>query len=94
MNNEELDLADAVIVAMEDMTQRVISLYDESSLENATTILNEWTLPNNTCVLTKYVQDDTESIEGDLLYCSVSETNVGFGTFVFDPDAELPVDNN
>ena len=90
----QLDLADTVIVSMEDMTQQVINHYDNQTMDDATAIINEWTLPNNVCVLTKYIQDDTESIEDEFPFVTTIDGQLGYGSFTFDDESELPVDNN
>lgn len=90
----QLDLADTVIVSMEDMTQQVISHYDNNTMEDATAIINEWTLQNNVCVLTKYIQDDTESIEDEFPFVTTIDGQFHYGSFTFDDESELPVDNN
>ena len=90
----ELDLADTVMASMEDMTQQVIAHYDNQTMDNATAIINEWTLPDNVCMLTKYIQDDTESIEGELPFVTTTDGELAYGSFTFDDGSELPVDNN
>lgn len=90
----DYELADSVVDSMAEMSSKVISHYDQDNLDDAYAIIGEWTMEDNTCVLTKFITDDTESIDGELLFCSVENSEFSYGTFTFDPEAELPVDNN
>ena len=90
----QLDLGDTVLMSMEDMTQQVINHYDNQTMDDATAIINEWTLPNNVCVLTKYIQDDIDTIEGEFPFVTTVDGELAYGSFTFDDESELPVDNN
>jgi len=89
----DYNLADTIIETMQSMVEQTVHLTQTFELDDASSILSEWTLDDE-CVLTKYLQDDTETIKGYLLYMSLTEKQIGYGSFTFDPDAELPVDNN
>jgi len=89
----DYDLADTIIDAMADMSERVVHHYDHQGLENAWAIISEWTLPSNDCVLTKFITDNTHSIKEELLYCTIEDDSITYGTFTFEETSELPLDN-
>ena len=87
-------LEDSVIDSMADMSSKVITHYDQNNLDDAYAIVAEWTMKDNTCVLTKFITDSTEQINGELYYFFIKdEKELHYGSFTFD-DTELPVDNN
>ena len=90
---KEIDLAEAIAFSMEQMTQRVCDHYDKDDFDDATAIIEEWTLPSTDCVLTKYITGDTSTIPDEMIYFSSTEYDITYGTFSFDTP-ELPVDNN
>ena len=90
----DYELADSIVDSMADMSAKVIAHYDENDLDTSHAIISEWTMEDNTCVLTKFITNDTDSIHGELLYAAIDESEFSFGTFTFEPNTELPVDNN
>ena len=92
--NDGIGLSDTFAIAMEEMTQRAITFTEEEDFTNAGAILNEWTLPGGGCILTHYLQDSLEQVKEELLYAAIEEDGIGYGSFTFESDAELPVDNN
>ena len=92
--NQESGLDDSVATSMEEMTQRAIAFTEVEDFINAGAILNEWTLTGGGCILTHYLQDTLDDIKEELLYADIEEDGIGYGSFTFDSDAELPVDNN
>ena len=92
--NDEIGLSDSLAMALEEQTQRAIEFTEKEDYVNAGAILNEWTLTGGGCILTHYLQETLEQIQEELLYASIEEDGIGYGSFTFDLDAELPVDNN
>lgn len=92
--NDEIGLSDSIAMALEEQTQRAIEFTEKEDFVNAAAILNEWTLTGGGCILTHYLQETLEEIQEELLYASIEEDGIGYGSFTFDLDAELPVDNN
>ena len=85
----EHDLADTLTQSIEAMVDRTVHLTESSRLDDACSIINEWTLGEE-CILTKYLNGDTESIDDELIYVSSTDDDVIYGSFRFN----LPVDNN
>ena len=85
----EYDLADTLAQGIESMVNRTVHLTESTRLDDACSIIDEWTIGEE-CILTKYLNGDTESIDGELIYVSNAEDDVIYGSFRFN----LPVDNN
>ncbi len=90
----EFDLSDTIYNSLETQTNQALAHFDSNRTDLAAVIVNEWTTESGECILTHYLQDTTETIKDELLYFSLSDDEIGLGTFSFDPEAELPVDNN
>lgn len=90
----EFTLADAIYESLASQSNAAVAGFDSQELENASAIINEWTTETNACLLTHHLQDTTEFVDDEMLYFSVFENHIGYGTFTFDDDVEAPVDNN
>lgn len=90
----EFTLADAIYESLASQSNAAVAGFDSQELENASAIINEWTTDTNACLLTHHLQDTTEFVDDEMLYFSVFENHIGYGTFTFDDDVEAPVDNN
>lgn len=90
----EFTLADAIYESLASQSNAAVAGFDSQELENASAIINEWTTETNACLLTHHLQDTTEFVDDEMLYVSVFENHIGYGTFTFDDDVEAPVDNN
>lgn len=90
----EFTLADAIYESLASQSNAAVAGFDSQELENASAIINEWTTDTNACLLTHHLQDTTEFVDDEMLYFSVFENQIGYGTFTFDDDVEAPVDNN
>ena len=91
MTDHELGVA--VAASLEDQAQRAIELTENSDYVNAAAILSEWTLSNGSCILTHYLSESLEDIDEDLLYAHIEEDGIGYGTFSFVGEVQLPTDN-
>jgi hypothetical protein len=90
----EFDLSDTIYDSLATQTNQALVHFDNDQTELAACIVNEWTVDSGECVLTHYILDTTTEIEDELFYFSTTNNEIGLGTFSFDPEAELPVDNN
>lgn len=90
----EFTLADAIYESLASQSNAAVAGFDSQELENASAIINEWTTDTNACLLTHHLQETTEFVDDEMLYVSVFENHIGYGTFTFDDDVEAPVDNN
>ncbi|AOV62280.1 hypothetical protein S420910_091 [Synechococcus phage S-CAM7] len=91
--NTEYQLADTITETLTTISSRCSQLINEDRLEDVTSMLNEWTLNDDTVVLTHFLNETTDSIEDQLMYVTMSETHITEGSFWFDPEVELPTDN-
>ena len=91
MSDQELSVA--VAASLEDQAQRAIALTETNDFVNAAAILSEWTLTNGSCILTHYLSESLEDIEEELLYAHIEEDGIGYGTFSFVGEVQLPTDN-
>ncbi|QLF86145.1 hypothetical protein CC030809_00089 [Synechococcus phage S-CAM7] len=91
--NTEYQLADTITETLTTISSRCSQLINEDRLEDVTSMLNEWTLNDDTVVLTHFLNETTDSIEDQLMYVTISETHITEGSFWFDPEVELPTDN-
>jgi len=91
--NTEYQLADTVTETLTTISSRCSQLINEDRLGDVTSMLNEWTLNDDTVVLTHFLNETTDSIEDQLMYVTMSETHITEGSFWFDPEVELPTDN-
>jgi hypothetical protein len=89
----EYQLADTITDTLESQTTQVIRNIEENNSANAYAILTEWVLNDDSVVLTHYLNQTTDSIKDQLMYITVSETHITEGSFWFDPEVELPIDN-
>ena len=90
----EFTLADAIYESLASQSNAAVRGFDSQEMENASAIINEWTTDTNACLLTHHLQETTEFVDDEMLYVSVFENHIGYGTFTFDDDVEAPVDNN
>ena len=87
-------LADAIYGSLGSQSNAAVAAFDDKNIENASAIINEWTTDTNACLLTHHLQDTTSLVDDDMLYVCTLDEQIGYGTFTFDAEAELPVDNN
>ena len=83
----------AVAASLEDMSARAIELSESNDFINSGTIISEWSLPSGECLLTNYLSESLENIKDDLLYVHIEEDGIGYGTFSFVGEVQLPTDN-
>jgi len=88
------DLSDAITDAVNSMAEVALSYIDTEDYKNAAAILNEWTTSDGQSILTHHFNDTVDQVEDLQMYCFTQEGQFGYGTFSYDPEAELPVDNN
>ena len=88
-----MSLEESITETINEMVERVITLTEQNAIEDASAVLNEWTLTDQ-CILTKYLNDQMDEVTDSLIYATMSEEEFSYGTFTFAPDAELPIDNN
>ena len=91
--NQEYLLADTVTQTLESQCAQAVRHTSNENLEDAGAILSEWTLSNNDCVLTNFLNETTHELTEHLIYISITDKELIEGTFSFDPEAELPTDN-
>lgn len=91
--NTEYQLADTIQETLESQCAQAVRHTTHLNEANTGAILSEWTLTNNDCVLTNYLNQTTADIEDRLLYAAVVNGQLIEGEFWFNPDAELPTDN-
>ena len=91
--NTEYQLADTIQETLENQCAQAVRHTTHLNEANTGAILSEWTLSNNDCVLTNYLNQTTADIEDRLLYAAVVNGQLIEGEFWFNPDAELPTDN-
>ena len=92
--NTEYQLADTLQDTLENQCARAVHHTVHLNEANTGAILSEWTLTNNDCVLTNYLNETTAEIEDTLMYVSFVGDQLVEGEFWFDPEVELPTDNN
>lgn len=89
------DLAEAITDAVESQTARASELGIDNRIEDCAAIIDEWTTQESyTCILTKYLTDELAEVSDFLIYASIEDDQLRHGSFSFDPNAELPIDNN
>ena len=91
--NTEYQLADTLQDTLENQCARAVHHTVHLNEANTGAILSEWTLTNNDCVLTNFLNETTADIEDRLLYVSFVNDQLTYGDFWFNPDVELPTDN-
>lgn len=85
------DLAVSITDTISMISDQVVNLTIKNSTQDAVAILNEWTTESGECVLTKYLQGTTDTIEDRFLYATIDEFNVEAGMFHFITE---PIDTN
>ena len=89
------DLAEAITDSIETQTARASELGCNNQIRECAAIIDEWTLQESgTCILTKYLTDELENVSDFMIYATIEDDQLITGSFSFDPDAELPIDNN
>lgn len=87
------DLSDSLSASLEDQCSRAIDFTEDNEYVNAGAILSEWTLTGGGCILTNYLSESLDTIKEELLYVHIEEDGIGYGTFSFVGQAQLPTDN-
>ncbi len=91
MNEEQL-LASAVSDTLETIANKACDHYDSDNVADACALINEWTTETGHSVLTHYYMESLHKISDDIMYMISDGSNIGYGTFSFDPGQELPID--
>ena len=91
--NTDYQLADTLQETLENQCSQAVKHTVHLNEANTSAILTEWTLTNGDCVLTNYLNETTADIKDTLLYVSFNDDQLTYGSFWFDPEAELPTDN-
>ena len=83
------DLSQAITDSLNVMADRAYHHIEEENYAYSAAILNEWTTESHQCVLTHHFQDTIETVTDRIIYSFFSDNDFGYGSFSFDPDAEL-----
>ncbi len=86
-------LSESLTTSLETQTERAIQFTEDNDYVNAAAILNEWTLAPGGCMLTHYLNGSLQSIKEQLVYASLSDDSLEYGTFSFVEPVQLPTDN-
>jgi len=84
----DYDLCDIIFDTLETAASAAVQHYDNGDMQDAASILSEWTDTNDQCILTHYLNDTTETLKRELLYTSMDEElkELTYGTFTFIPE--------
>ena len=88
-----ISLAESITDTIEQQADRALELTENDQFECAAAIINEWTTESDVSVLTKYLQQQTETIEDRFMYATIDEFNAEAGVFFFTVEPEQ-IDNN
>ena len=88
------ELSNSIFNGIVSQTTIAVNHYDTGRYEDASAIINEWTTSSDQCILTNHLNDTIDTIEDELLYVTLTESEITYGTFQFLPEVELPIDNN
>ena len=89
------DLAEAITDSIDTQTERASELGRANRIKDCAAIIDEWTTHDgHECILTKYLTDELEKVSEFMIYASIEDDQLVAGSFSFDPEAELPIDNN
>ena len=83
------DLGISITEALNDMAECAFQKVESNQSKDAAAILSEWTTESHQCILTHHFLESVETVTDLMMYSFVDEGNFGYGTFSFDPDAEL-----
>ncbi len=86
-------LSDSLATSLEEQCNRAIDFTEDNEYINAGAILSEWTLTSGGCLLTHYLSETLDTIQEELIYAHIEEDGIGYGTFSFVNEAQLPTDN-
>ncbi len=78
-------LSDTLTAALESQCTQATEHSIDKNFDNAGSILSEWTVSNNDCVLTNYLNQTLGDIEDELLYISFADNSLTWGSFTFQP---------
>ena len=84
--NANYELTEALNDSFESQCARAVYHTAEEDRDTAGCILSEWTLNNNDCVLTNYLNETTSSIEEELMYIRLDDQELTWGSFSFIPN--------
>lgn len=90
----EYQLADTINESLTSQCARAVRHNTQNNSKNADAILWEWVLDNGECLLTKYLNETTAEIKETLIYIQLEDDKLFEGEFWFDPEVELPTENN
>ena len=90
----EYQLADTIEDTLVNQCNQAIRNTTEHNEGNTGAILSEWVLDSGSCLLTEYLNKTTESIKETLMYVEFNGDHLIEGEFWFDPEVQLPTDNN
>ena len=86
-----MTLAESITESLDQQADQVLDLTEREMFDDAASIIEEWCTESDQSILTKYLQQATETIEDRLLYATIDETGVVAGEFWFVAE---PIDNN
>ena len=86
-----ISLAESITDTIEQQSSRALELTKGDSFEDAIAIINEWTTESDVSVLTKFLQEKTETINDRFMYATIDEFNAEAGVFFFTAEQ---IDNN
>ncbi len=84
-SNVDPMLSDTLTAALESQCTQATEHSIDKNFDNAGSILSEWTVSNNDCVLTNYLNQTLVDIEDELLYISFADNSLSWGSFTFQP---------
>ena len=89
----EYQLADTIQNTLAGQSARAVNHTIHLNDDYANAMLSEWMLPSGECLLTSYLNETTTELKDILLYVSFHDKKLTYGSFWFNPDAQLPTDN-
>lgn len=92
MSPEDQVLSETISDVLDVVASQALHHYDNDNLTDASAIINEWTTSSGESILTHFYTDTLESVTDDLLYFINNGDQIGYGTFTFSPETELPID--
>ena len=90
----EYQLSDTITRTLESQCARAVRHKIAENEKNTEAILFEWVLDNGECVLTRYLDENTDGIKETLIYIKFEDDKLIEGQFWFNPEEILPGDNN
>ena len=92
MTPEDQLLSETIADVLCVVAERALHHYDNENIADSCAIINEWTTSSGDSILTHFYTDTLESVTDELLYFIHDGSQIGYGTFTFTPETELPID--